>query len=222
VSAAFWKRKLASIKGKAVLGLTGPIASGKSLALEYFRKEGACCVSADAVSAEVLTSPACYNRILRKFGSDKILTNGLLDKKRLAAEVFNAPAKRKWLEALLHPEILRRTHSLITKSQAKIAVVEAPLLFEAGLESCFMLTVCLTAPEEVLEARALRRGWTGKEYRARTRAQLTAAQKREKASLALDNSGKPAELRARVRFICDFIKQLTRKHERPTTGRKKL
>jgi len=220
---AAWKRKLAAIKGKTLIGLTGPAASGKSLALKYFRKEGAFCVSADAVSAEVLTSPACYNRILRKFSSDKILTNGLLDKKRLAAEVFNSPAKRKWLEVLLHPEILKRIHFLIIKSQAKIVVVEAPLLFEAGLESCFMLTLCLAAPEKTLRARALKRGWSGKEYRARAEAQFTAAEKCARADLVLDNAGKPAELKVRVRFISDFIKQLTltRKHERPTAGRKK-
>lgn len=203
-----WKKKIAGIKGKAVLGLTGPIASGKSLALDYFRRNGACCVSADALAAEVLTSPACYNRILRKFSPDKILTNGSLDKKRLAAEVFNSSAKRKWLEALLHPEILKRTHSLITKSQAKIAVVEAPLLFEAGLQDCFMLTVCLAAPRRLLEQRALKRGWSRAEYRARVKAQLGAERKYELASLVLDNSGRPDELGRKIGFLCDFLKQL--------------
>lgn len=206
--ADIWKKKLAGIKGKAVLGLTGPIASGKSLALDYFERNGAFCVSTDAVSAEVLTSPACYNRILRKFSPDKILTDGLLDKKRLAAEVFGAPAKRKWLEALLHPEILRRTYSLINKSRAKIAVVEAPLLFEAGLQDCFMLTVCLAAPEKALEARALKRGWSRAEYRARAKAQLKAERKYELASLVLDNSGRPGELGKKIGFLCDFLKQL--------------
>jgi dephospho-CoA kinase len=206
--AEVWKKKIAAIKGKAVIGLTGPIASGKSLALGYFRRKGACCVSADLVSAEVLTSPACYNRILQKFSPDKILTNGLLDKRRLAAEVFNSSAKRKWLETLLHPEILRRTYSLINKSQAKIAVVEAPLLFEAGLQDCFLLTVCLAAPEKTLEARALRRGWSRAEYRARAKAQLKAERKYELASLVLDNSGRPGELGKKIGFLCDFLKQL--------------
>jgi dephospho-CoA kinase len=206
--AEVWKKKIAAIKGKAVIGLTGPIASGKSLALDYFRRNGACCVSADAVSAEVLTSPACYNRILKKFSPDKILTNGLLDKRRLAAEVFNSSAKRKWLETLLHPEILRRTYSLINKSQAKIAVVEAPLLFEAGLQDCFLLTVCLAAPEKLLEARALKRGWSRAEYRARAKAQLKAERKYELASLVLDNSGLPGELGKKIGFLCDFLKQL--------------
>ena len=205
---AAWKKKIAGIKGKAVIGLTGPIASGKSLALDYFKRNGAFCVSADAVSAEVLTSPACYNRILQKFSPDKILTNGLLDKKRLAAEVFGAPAKRKWLEALLHPEILRRTYSLINRSKAKIAVVEAPLLFEAGLQDCFMLTVCLAAPGRILEGRALKRGWSRAEYRARVKAQLSAERKYAMASLVLDNSSRPGELGKKIGFLCDFLKQL--------------
>jgi dephospho-CoA kinase len=211
MTAAYWKKKLAAIKGKTVIGLTGPIASGKSLALECFRREGAFCVSADAVSAEVLTSPPCFNKIIRKFSPDKILTNGLLDKKRLAAEVFGSAARRRWLENLLHPEILGRTHSLIIKSRAKIAVVEAPLLFEAGLQDCFMLTICLAAPEKTLKKRALARGWSAAEYRARAKAQFPAGKKYALASLVLDNSAGPRELRQKVRFLCEFIEDIADK-----------
>jgi dephospho-CoA kinase len=214
VTAAGWKKKLASIKGKAVIGLTGPIASGKSLALDYFAREGAFCVSADELAARALTSPACYNKILRKFSRDKILTNGLLDKKRLAAAVFNSAPKRRWLESLLHPEILGTTYSLIIKSRAKIAVVEAPLLFEAGLQDCFMLTVCLAAPERTLEKRALARGWSRAEYRARKAAQLPAERKYELASLTLDNSAGPRELRQKIKFLCGFIEDLNYERKR--------
>lgn len=196
--------------GKTVLGLTGPIASGKSLALSLFIKEGALGVSADAVAASLLTEPACYNRILRKFSPDKILTNGLLDKKKLAAEVFGSPAKRKWLEGLLHPEILKRIHSLITTSRKNIAVVEAPLLFEAGLEECFTFTVCLSAPARTLEARARGRGWSGRQYRERVKAQLPAEQKYARADIVLDNSGAPGALKEKIRFICRFLKETGR------------
>lgn len=212
MTAAYWKKKLAAIKGKSVIGLTGPIASGKSLALDYFRREGAFCVSADEVSSDVLTFPACYNKILKKFSPDKILTNGLLDKKRLAAEVFSSAPKRRWLEDLLHPEILGRTHSLIIKSKAKIAVVEAPLLFEAGLRDCFMFTVCLAAPEKTLEKRALARGWSRAEYRARKAVQLPAEKKYALASLVLDNSAGPRELREKIRFLYGSIEDIN--HER--------
>ena len=192
-------------KGRTVIGLTGPIASGKSLALECFRKEGAFTVSADSVSGSLLTMPGIYHTIVKKFGSDKILTNGLLDNKKLAAEVFNSPAKRKWLESLLHPRILRRIHSLITTSNKKISVVEAPLLFEAGLAECFTFTVCLAAPEKMLEARALKRGWSRAQYRSRVKAQLGAAEKYARADIVLDNAGAPEELAGKIKFLCRFL-----------------
>ena len=192
-------------RGKAVLGLTGPIASGKSLALKCFSAEGACCISADSVSAELLTTPGIYHTISRKFGLDKIHTNGLLDKKKLAAEVFNSPAKRRWLESLLHPQILRRIHSLITRSNKKISVVEAPLLFEAGLAECFTFTVCLAAPDKILEARALKRGWSRAQYRSRVKAQLSAAEKYDRADIVLENSAAPKELAGKIKFICRFL-----------------
>ena len=192
-------------RGRTVIGLTGPIASGKSLALDLFRKEGALTVSADTVSGELLTSPAIYHTISRKFGSDKILTNGLLDKEKLAAEVFSSPAKREWLEGLLHPQILKRIRSLIIRSNKKISVVEAPLLFEAGLAECFTFTVCLAAPGGMLEARALGRGWSRKKYGDRVKAQLSAAEKYARADLVLENSGSPRELAAKIKFLCRFL-----------------
>lgn len=195
------------VKGKTVIGLTGPIASGKSLALALFIKEGALGLSADAVAASLLTEPALCNKIIRKFSPGKILTNGILDKKKLAAEVFNSPAKRRWLESLLHPEILKRIHSLIKRSPKKIAVVEAPLLFEAGLAECFTFTVCLAAPAEELEARALKRGWSRAQYAQRAKAQLAAGEKCARADLVLENSGAPRELGKKISFICRFLKE---------------
>lgn len=199
--------KFTAVRGKAVLGLTGPIASGKSLALKFFAREGAFTVSTDAVTALLLTTPRIYHTISHKFGPDILQKNGLLDKKRLAAEVFNSTAKRKWLERLLHPEILKLTQSLITRSPKKIAVVEAPLLFEAGLAECFMLTVCLAAPARTLETRALERGWTRADYRARLAAQLPAEEKYARADLVLENSGAPRELAQKIKFICRFLKE---------------
>lgn len=207
------KKELPAPRGKTVLGLTGPIASGKSLALSLFIKEGALGISADQVSASLLTEPRVNNKICRKFGPEKILTNGSLDKKKLAAVVFGSQAKRKWLEALLHPEILKRVRSLITTSRKKIVVVEAPLLFEAGIEDRFTYTVCLSAPAKTLEARALGRGWSRGQYRERVRAQLPAEEKYSRADIVLDNSGAPRALAEKIRFICRFLKETAREEK---------
>jgi len=191
--------------GKTVIGLTGAIASGKSLALEYFTQAGAEGISADVIAAQVLTAPACYNRILTRFGRKTILTNGFLDKERLAAEVFSAPAKRKWLESLLHPEIIKRIHSLIKKSRKKIVVVEAPLLFEAGLAGCFTFTVCVVSPARAMLARARARGWTAAQYRVRAAAQLGPREKSSRSDMTLYNGGAPGELKAGIADLCRFL-----------------
>ncbi len=200
-------------RGRTVIGLTGPIASGKSLALRLFVNEGALGISADVISAGLLTEPEICNRIYRKFSPDKILTDGLLDRKKLAAEVFGSPAKRKWLESLLHPEILERIRHLITRSHRKITVVEVPLLFETGLAECFTYTVCLAAPAGTLEKRALKRGWSRRQYRERVRAQLPAEEKYARADVVLDNSGTPRALREKIRFISRFLKETVKEEK---------
>ncbi|MDP2866287.1 MAG: dephospho-CoA kinase, partial [Elusimicrobiota bacterium] len=101
--------------------------------------------------------------------------------------------------------ILRRIHSLITRSNKKISVVEAPLLFEAGLAECFTFTVCLAAPEKMLEARALKRGWSRAQYGSRVKAQLPAAEKYARADIKLENSGSPVELAGKIKFLCRFL-----------------
>ncbi|MDA8245049.1 MAG: dephospho-CoA kinase [Elusimicrobia bacterium] len=218
------KPRLAFPRSRTVIGLTGPIASGKSLALALFAGEGLLTVSADALAGQLLTEPAYFNRIVRKFSPDKILTNGLLDKKKLAAEIFGSPAKRRWLEALLHPGILERIHTLIIRSRKTAAVVEVPLLFEAGLGESFTYTVCLSAPGSTLEARARSRGWSAGQYRERVRAQLPAEEKSARADIVLDNSGGRRELAEKIRFICRFLKETEKrkKNESATAGRAKI
>ena len=210
----FWKRKLKNLKGRfpgrLVVGLTGSPASGKSAALEVFRANGCLCVSADALAKEVLTEPECYNRILKKFGPEIVLKDGLPDTRGLSLEIFGDSSKRKWLEGLLHPEILKRIYSLIEKSHAKIAVVEAPLLFEAGLEDCFTLTVCVRASQASRRRRALKRGWSAGELARRESAQFNAARKAASADLTLANDGPLGALRSEINGLCRFLRKASK------------
>ena len=195
-----------NIKGCFIIGLTGTPASGKSAALKLFEAEGVFCVSADALAKEVLTDPECYNRILKKFGPEIVLKDGLPDRRGLSLEIFGDSSKRKWLEGLLHPEILKRTYSLIKKSHAKIAAVEAPLLFEAGLKDCFAFTVCVSAPLKVRRERALKRGWSRGELAGRETAQFSAERKASMADLVISNDGGLKALKIKINGICRFIK----------------
>ena len=198
-------RKFKNIKGKTLIGLTGQAASGKSAALEFFREAGAFCVSTDALAKEVLTSGACYNRILEKFGSRVFLKDGSIARKKLAEEIFSDKAKRRRLENILHPEILKKTFSLIKKSHEAIIVVEVPLLFETYLEGCFDLTICVDVPGGLRMKRGVRRGWSPGEMKARSAAQLPAEKKAALADIVVSNDGSLKDLGDKVRRIYDFL-----------------
>ena len=193
------------LKGRTIVGLTGAAASGKSAVLERFRELGAFCVSTDALAKEVLTSKACYHRILQSFGPGVFLKDGSIDRKKLAKEVFSDKSKRKLLESILHPEILNHTLALIKKSHEKMTIVEVPLLFEAGLEKCFALTVCVDAPRNLRLKRARAKGWTPAEFRRRDSAQLTAGEKAVKADVVLVNDGSLKDLREKTSYLFKFL-----------------
>ncbi|MFA6434184.1 MAG: dephospho-CoA kinase [Elusimicrobiales bacterium] len=204
-------REFGRLKGRTVVGLTGTIASGKSAALARFGELGAFCVSTDELAKEVLTLRVCYNKILRKFGSGVFLKDGSLDRTKLAKEVFSDKSKRKRLESILHPEILKRALALIKKSDEKMIIVEVPLLFEAGLEKVFALTVCVDAPYSRRLERAKARGWTAGEFRRRSAAQLAAGEKAARADIVIGNDGSLRELGSKVAWIYDFAGKLEKK-----------
>ncbi|MEI7481546.1 MAG: dephospho-CoA kinase [Elusimicrobiota bacterium] len=204
-------RRFKTIKGKTIVGLTGAAASGKSSALECFKKLGAFCVSTDGLAKEVLTSRACYNKISRKFGSGVFLKDGSIDRKKLAKEIFSDKSKRKRLESILHPEILKHALALIKTSNDNVIILEAPLLFEAGLEQCFALTICVDAPYRLRLKRAAERGWTSGEFRRRSAAQFTAGEKAARADIVIGNAGTVSALRAKIVWVFDFLNKLEKK-----------
>jgi len=199
--------KFQKLKNKTIIGLTGAAASGKSAVLDQFRQLGAYCVSTDSVTKELLTSGACCNILLERFGPGVFQKNGSIDRKKLAKEIFSDKSKRKLLESILHPEILNRTFALIKKSHEKIIVVEAPLLFEAGLEKCFALTVCVDAPYRMRIERAAARGWSYAEFRRRNAAQLPAEEKAKRADVVMGNEGTLKELRSKTDHLFKFLKR---------------
>jgi len=194
------------LKGKTIVGLTGAPASGKSAVLDRFRKLGAFCVSTDALAKEVLTSRAGYNRISKSFSPGVFLKDGSIDRNKLAKEVFSDKSKRKRLERILHPLILDRALALIEKSNEKLILVEVPLLFEAGLEKCFALTVCVETPGSMRLKRAAARGWSSGEFKRRSAAQFTAGEKAALADVLISNDGSLKDLWKRVDWLHGFLK----------------
>jgi len=186
-----------------VVGLTGGIASGKSLVAAMLRELGAPVVDADAL-ARVAVEPGrpAYEDIVREFGPEVLAEDGTLDRKRLADVVFADPAKRKRLEAITHPRIAQLAQQATAEHAARgarVVIYEAALLVENGMYRFLDgLIVVAAAEEEQLRRAVLRDGQGEAAARARIAAQLPLAKKVEVATHVIDNSGTVEETRAQV------------------------
>jgi dephospho-CoA kinase len=178
------------------VGLTGGLGSGKSTALAALGRLGAATLSTDAVVHELYGSPEVLEAVTARWGAD-VAPQGVVDRAAIARHVFAQPSEREWLEGLLWPLVGQRVWTFRTEQEAvapapKAAVVETPLLFEAGMHEMYDATIAVVADEGVRAARAAARGHEAVDER--TARQLTQAQKAERATYAVDNSRSLREL----------------------------
>ncbi len=195
------------LKDKFVLAVTGVPGCGKSLFCLFMSKFGAHYLSADEIAGKLLTKKKCYSKILKEFGSS-VSDGNLLNKGKLAKAVFKNKGKRRWLENYLHPFIASEIYSEIKKSKKKIAVVEAPLLFESGFDSFADMTVCVTSGLRNINSRLKARGWTPEQAKARAKAQFSQRKKTALCDIAVENNATQKELEARAGELSKFLRGL--------------
>jgi dephospho-CoA kinase len=178
------------------VGLTGGIAAGKSEALKALERLGAATLSTDAVTHELLTTGEVRDMLIERFG-DAVAPNGEIDRGKVAEVVFGDPDEREWLEGVLWPRVGQRVWDWRQEVEGRdpaprAAVVEVPLLFEAGMESGFDKTIAVVADEPIREERAGGRGHRGVE--SRTSRQLSQDEKAARADVVIRNEGSIEDL----------------------------
>jgi dephospho-CoA kinase len=178
------------------VGLTGGIAAGKSEALRALERVGAATLSSDDVVHELLTSGEVRDMLVERFG-DKVAPDGEIDRGAVAEVVFGDPEQREWLEGVLWPRVGERIASWREELEhaeppPRAAVVEVPLLFEAGMEAAFDTTIAVVANEDIRSDRAASRGHRGVE--SRTSRQLSQDEKARRAGVVVRNDGTLDEL----------------------------
>jgi dephospho-CoA kinase len=183
------------------IGLTGGIGSGKSTVAQRFRELGAVVIDADLLARAVVEpgSPGLA-AIRARFGDAVLAPDGSLDRGALGAVVFADGQARKDLEAITHPLIGARTHSLMESAAPEAIVVhEVPLLAELGMAAAYHLTVAVGVDDDLRVARLTGgRGFSEADARARIAAQASDLQRREAADAWLDNNGTVEALQTRV------------------------
>jgi dephospho-CoA kinase len=187
------------------IGLTGGIAAGKSEALAAFERLGAKTISSDAVVHELLEGEPLLSRLVGRWGAD-VAPGGEVDRDRIGSIVFADTDELKWLEGQIHPLVGGRIGLWLTSlpEDSEVAVVEVPLLFEAGMEVAFDTTVAVVASDEVRGERARARGHALVDEREAR--QLTQADKAARAAHVIQNDGSVEDLERELSALVEKLR----------------
>ncbi|TAN63961.1 dephospho-CoA kinase [bacterium] len=175
-----------------LIGLTGGVATGKSLVSDELGRLGAGIVDADVISRGIYVRGApAYGEIIREFGKSILNSSGEVDRKALGRIVFADSNKLRTLEEITHPAIRERIREEVVerKKTHAVVVVVAPLLFETGLDKEMDKTVVVYANEAEILKRLMKREAIDEAMAKRIiSAQLPIEEKKAKADYVIDNN----------------------------------
>lgn len=190
------------------IGITGGLATGKSMVASLFRELGAIVFSADEIAREVLApgTPALQEIVVR-FGPEMLRPDGTLDRARLGALIFANPEARRALEAITHPRILalmkERIQSALNKhGRDALIAAEVPLLYEVGMEDWFDAILVVAASEQTqIDRLRVRDGLSEAEARQRIACQMPLTEKIARADYVVWNEGDQKQLAEKVKAV---------------------
>ena len=192
-----------------IIGLTGGIATGKSESAKHFKKLGAYIIDADAVSHDLTAkgTPA-LNELVKYFGKDILKANGSLNRKKLAEIIFTDPESKLRVEKIIHPYIISCVNEIIAEKYRKYdIIINAPLLFEVGIDRICDKIVVVWAPYAVQAKRlALRDKLTKEQVDRRIKSQMPIEEKIKMADYVIDNSGPKKDLGKKVSALYKQLK----------------
>ncbi len=193
-----------------VLGLVGGMGAGKSAVAAELSELGAQVLDADAIGHALLTQRPAFEAVVDRFGPEVVGPDGVIDRRRLGAIVFEHPPARRDLEEILHPRMRKTFERAILraarKAEVRAIVLDAAILYEAGWDDLCDRVVFVDAPAESRLARlASQRGWDAATLEARERAQLSEAIKRQRAGLVVRNDSDLEALRTEVAGFWDKV-----------------
>jgi dephospho-CoA kinase len=188
---------------KFIIGLTGGIGSGKTTAANIFASYGINVIDADQVARELVApdQPA-YHAIVEKLGSDILKTDHTLNRAKLRDLTFNDPALKKWLEALLHPEVRKIMQEKALQASSPYCILMIPLLLETAHYPIINRVLVIDADEERQLIRVKNRdNMTDEQVKRIIASQIPRAERLRKADDIIHNSGDLQQLSDAVEMM---------------------
>jgi dephospho-CoA kinase len=200
-----------------LVGLTGGIASGKSVIGSFFERRGAFLRRADQEAHRLMaTDGPAGDEIKSRFGETILGAGGSIDRKSLGRLVFDDPAARRDLEAIIQPRVIEAMKAEAARLQAEgrvdIYVSEAALIFEAGQADFYDRIVVVYCRPEVQIARLMTRdGIDRTEARKRLAAQMDPEEKKARADYIIDSSDEFEDTLARAEAVWALLREDARR-----------
>ena len=198
------------LMSKPVIGLAGGIGSGKSAVGRLLVEFGAGLIESDRLGHEQLTTPEVVRTLSSWWGQEILDAEGLVDRSRVGRIVFADRAQRDRLEKLLHPRIGLRRGELKRQYQADpnitMIVIDAPLLYEAGIDTECDRVIFIEADKRIRVQRVLSvRCWSAQELDRREKMQSALDAKKRRADHIVTNNSSLDALRGQVTHLVTRI-----------------
>jgi dephospho-CoA kinase len=183
------------------------MGAGKSTALKALERLGAAVQSTDAVVHQLYEGARLRDAVVARWGPE-VAPGGNVDRAAVARHAFAEEDERKWLESTIWPLVGERIANWLEQARAvqpapRVAVIEVPLLFEAGMEGMYDATIAVVASEQLRGERAAGRGHAlGRERDAR---QLSQEEKARRATYVVRNDGSEEELERELSDVLDKL-----------------
>ncbi|MGD9055072.1 MAG: dephospho-CoA kinase [Desulfobacterales bacterium] len=194
-----------------LIGLTGGIATGKSTVSAMLKKAGAIIIDADRIARDVIKKglPA-YREIVAQFGTEVLLPDGEINRNMLSDIIFNDHQKKQLLNSIVHPYVNEEVNRQIIQIQKThpnaVIVLDIPLLIEAGMHDDLSEIIVVYTPQDIQIQRLMQRDRISEaDALARVQSQMSIEEKKQQATLVIDNSGTIENTR---RLTLDIFKRL--------------
>jgi len=195
------KRPLHSASSRVIIGLTGLTGVGKTEVLKIFKSLGAQTYNLDEISRELVHEDKdLLKKLFNEFGESILNNDGTLNRANLARIVFTDKAQLNKLNAIMFPRLREALLERLEQSSARINVVEAAILFEAGLDKYMDRIITVKCDKKKRDMRNLKRGFENRE-----KFQLSQKEKVEKADFVITNNSSIADLQKHVKKIWKLL-----------------
>lgn len=197
------------MKKKLVIGITGNIGSGKTIVSNLIESEGYSVIRSDLLAKDLMfTDPKIKKQLIKNFG-EETFSNGRLNTKFLAENVFLKKKNVEKINSIVHPPVIQAIKKIIKVTESKIVFVESALIFEARIGKMFDYILLVCSDEKIRINRVTKRdGVQPEEVKKRQRFQLPESKKKLSSHFVIENDSTKKALEKKIFFMLKIIKAL--------------